>query len=304
MRYAVIDIGTNTFHLVIADLIGDEITEIFRTSIAVKLGEGAMQTHQLTVPSMLRGLHALSQFKEMAESHGVHEIHSYATSAVRSSLNGRDFVDRAKQLGVTIQVITGDTEAEYIFRGVRQGGIISGSSLIIDIGGGSTEFIFCNTQGILWKQSVDIGAARLMQAFFHSDPLSSADESNIQAHLMDKLQDVINATQQFSPETLIGSAGSFETFAAMIGEPLKDIDRHSSIINFEQYQALAAKFIHSTHQERAAMPLLPEVRRDMIVMAALTVNFVLAFTGISTIKISRNDLKMGVLASLGAGNLL
>ena len=304
MRYAVIDIGTNTFHLVIADVVGNEITEIYRTSIAVKLGEGAMQTHLLTEPSMLRGLNALSQFKALADSYGVLEIHAFATSAVRSSLNGREFVDRAQQLGITIQVISGDTEAEYIFRGVRQGGIITGSSLIIDIGGGSTEFIFCNTQGILWKQSVDIGAARLMQAYFHSDPLSASDASNIQAHLADKLQDVIAAIQRFSPETLIGSAGSFETFAAMIDQPLEELDSQSSVIDFIQYEALAATFIQSTHQERLAMSLLPEVRRDMIVMAALTVNFVLAFTGISTIKISRNDLKMGVLASLGAGNLL
>lgn len=304
MRFAVIDIGTNTFHLIIADIVGNEIKEVFRTSVPVKLGEGAMTTNVLSKASMDRGIAALSEFKKIADAYHAEQIQAMATSAVRNALNGADFESRAKEVGITIQVIDGDKEAAYIFLGVRTSGMISGTSLIVDIGGGSTEFIFCNESGILWKQSVDIGAARLMQQFFKSDPLSNKDSSRINAHFDDMLKEVKIASERFLPTTLIGSAGSFKTFSEMTNGVMSSNSSKLSDIDFKKYQALASLLIQSTHVERTEMHLLPEVRRDMIVMAALTVNYVLEFTGITTLKLSTCDLKIGVLAALSAGDLL
>jgi exopolyphosphatase/guanosine-5'-triphosphate,3'-diphosphate pyrophosphatase len=301
MTAAVIDLGTNTFHLIIADLADKAVNVVYKTTVAVRLGEGRLNDHIITPEAFERGLLALEGFAKTIQEYKADVVKATATSAVRSASNGVDFVNAAKErAGIQIEVISGDQEAEYIFKGVQATGMIKGISLVMDIGGGSTEFILCKPNELIWKKSYNIGAARLLQAFFKSDPLSLANKQSIISHVQETLADLMEVCREHRPETLIGSAGAFESFATMLmvrkGEQIEKLS--SSPVDLEGYRQLAQQLIASTHQERVEMEGLIPLRVDMIVIAALLVNYVLDNTDINKLSLSTYDLKMGVLYSL------
>ena len=298
MIAAVIDLGTNTFHLIIAELSDKDPRILFKTNLPVKLGEGKINENIIIPAAFERGIFALKGFKEEIDKHRVNVVKAIATSAIRSAENGSDFVKAAKQAGIEITVIEGDQEAEYIYQGVNATGLIDVSSLIIDIGGGSTEFIICNPNGILWKKSYNIGAARLQQAYFQSDPISIADQQAIHGRLQTELEDLKAACELFKPMQLIGSAGAFESFVTMINTD-QDIKKlKSTSIDVASYLELSRKLITSTHAEREKFEGLITLRVDMIVIAALITNYVLEMIHPEKLSVSTYDLKMGVLSTL------
>ena len=278
MRAAVIDLGTNTFHLIIADLTANFGELIYKTTVAVRLGEGRINEAMIIPVAFERGLAALEYFAETIKLHEVAVVKATATSAIRSASNGREFVNAAlERSGISIDVIDGETEASLIFKGVQATGLIDTTSLVMDIGGGSTEFILCNPRDVLWKKSYNIGAARLMQAYFKSDPINEEDKSAIYHHVAELTSELLQQCEQHRPLKLIGSAGAFESFAGMLmiknNKPANTVK--SGDINYMQYLELANRLIASTHDQRQHMEGLIPLRVDMIVMAALLVNFVL-----------------------------
>ncbi|SEB16749.1 Ppx/GppA phosphatase family protein [Pedobacter hartonius] len=298
MKAAVIDLGTNTFHLIIAEISSKGVTLIYKTNVPVRLGEGRINDHVIIPEAFERGIATLKDFRNEIDRHEVAVVRAIATSAIRSAANGADFVSSAAdRAGIAIEVISGEDEAAFIFQGVKATGIIRTTSLIMDIGGGSTEFIICNAEGYLWKKSYNIGAARLMQAYFHSDPISTRDQLSIRQRLTKELPDLLQACVIYKPEVLIGSAGAFETFAAMLLEDIDIKSISSASLDAEDYKRLAAKLVGSSHAERTAMPNLIPLRVDMIVIAALITSYVMEKTGLRSISLSTYDLKMGVLYS-------
>lgn len=309
MTAAVIDLGTNTFHLIIAEQ--QAITEdhsaaaikiLYKTNLPVRLGQGRINENIIIPEAFERGLSALQEFAETIHSYNVDVVKATATSAVRSARNGDDFVRAAKEkAGIEIEVISGDQEAEFIFKAVQASGMIQGTCLVMDIGGGSTEFILCKEDEVLWKRSYNIGAARLMQAFFKSDPLSRVEEEEIFHHLVHTLPELLEQCSRLRPTTLIGSAGAFESFANILmaqQAEANQIQITSSPIDIVAYRALSERLIHSSHEERLHIEGLIPLRVDMIVIASLLVNFVLDHTGISNLSLSTNDLKFGVLQAI------
>lgn len=192
----------------------------------------------------------------------------------------------------------GNQEADYIYHGVKATGLINCTSLIIDIGGGSTEFILCNPTEVLWKKSYNIGAARLQQAYFKSDPISLEEQEQIRQRLETELIDLRTACQKYNPVQLIGSAGAFESFAIMLSEQEDLKLLKSSPIALTSYQDLSKKLITSSHEERKNFKGLIALRVDMIVIASLLTNYVLDTIKPEKFSISTYDLKMGVLATL------
>lgn len=292
MRKAVIDLGTNTFHLLIGTAAGEVI---YKTTVPVLLGQGRINQNIIIPEAFARGINTLREFRKVIDNYGVSEIKAVATSAVRSAQNGQDFVDAAKEAGIDIRVITGEEEAGYIFKGVMATGLIKQTSLVMDIGGGSTEFIICNEQGALWKKSYNIGAARLMQACFHSDPMSNTEYDAIIAHLDNALGALKEACAIHKPSLLVGSAGAFESFAALLNDGNELDGVAAASLNYEQYRIIAEKLIASTHAERSAMKGLISLRVDMIVIAALITNYVLDHVGLKALSLSTYDLKWGLL---------
>jgi exopolyphosphatase/guanosine-5'-triphosphate,3'-diphosphate pyrophosphatase len=299
MKAAVIDLGTNTFHLIIADISSSGVEVIYKTNVPVRLGEGRINDNVIIPKAFERGIETLKEFRKEINLHGAAVVRAIATSAVRSAGNGSDFVsEAAERAEIVIEVISGEQEAAFIFNGVKATGLITETSLIMDIGGGSTEFIICNADGYLWKKSYNIGAARLMQAYFHSDPISEAEQSAIIQRLTEELPDLKEACALHQPKVLIGSAGAFETFAVMLLQDIDITNISSAPLDITAYKILAAKLIRSTHAEREVMPDLISLRVDMIVIAALITSYVIEDLNLKQISLSTYDLKMGVLYSI------
>ncbi|PWS28400.1 exopolyphosphatase [Pedobacter yonginense] len=302
MRLAIIDLGTNTFHLLIAEIFGNRFELLYKTNVPVKLGEGRINDNIIIPAAFERGINTLKDFSTTISSFDVDKVKATATSAVRSAENGSDFVKQAKsQAGIEIDTITGEEEAELIYEGVKLSGAIQGKSLIIDIGGGSVEFILCDVEKLIWKKSYNIGAARLMQQHYKSDPISDDDKNAILNHIQNQLQDLFEICEIHQPDKLIGSAGAFETFAELIIQKRKlDIDI-STIktfeFNFDEYISTTIELIAASHATRLNMPGMIPLRVDMIVMATLITNYVLGRLKINQLALSTYDLKMGILAT-------
>ena len=296
-RVAVLDLGTNTFHLLIANIVNRKPQIIYSDTIAVKLGEGGISEGMISQEAFSRGISALSEFKKQIVYHQVGEIKCAATSAIRGASNGTDFIAKVRsETGIEIELINGDQEASLIYQGVNAAMNIDQNTLIIDIGGGSVEFIICDTDKILWKKSYPVGAARLMYQFHHSDPISTDELTYLITYLDNNLHDLKRQLAIYNPLVMIGSAGAFETFAAL-QEPEFEATFDKPGFNFaqEKLSIIINEIVKSTHLERSNMPQIIPVRVDMIVVAAILTNYILEMSGIKIIKLSAYSLKEGIL---------
>jgi exopolyphosphatase/guanosine-5'-triphosphate,3'-diphosphate pyrophosphatase len=236
----------------------------------------------------------------------IHQWHAektlaFATSAMRNASNGKDFVNAVKErTGIEIQVISGDREAEFISLGVRQAVKLSEKpSLIIDIGGGSTEFIIVDNKKILWKQSFEIGASRLMQRFEPSDPISDDEKTEIADYLIEELKPLWEAAEKFKVTELIGASGSFESLAELVNMRYQSLpglsNKTECEFNLDQCAAIHADILASSREQRLRMKGLVAMRVDLIVVSAILVETVVAKLSISKMRYSSYSLKEGVL---------
>ena len=301
---AVMDLGTNTFHLLIAKGTAANYTELVHKSLPVKLGEGGINKGIITPDAFQRGIEAMQQYEQDIANSTVDAVRCVATSALRNAGNGEQFINEVKQLtGISIELIDGEQEAAYIYKGVKlAGGLAEQPSLIIDIGGGSVEFILCNAEEIFWKHSFEIGAARLMDKFHQTDPIPPASITDLNAYLEEKLQQLFEAGRQHNIASIIGSSGAFETFAEIIElhkrQPfdLKNLKNYT--FKTDELFAVTDKLIASAHAERKSMEGIVSIRVDMIVVASLLTRFVMDRMSISTVQLCTNSLKEGILADM------
>ena len=301
-RLAVIDLGTNTFHLLITETGGRIIPgNICKETIAVKLGQGGINQGMIKPDAFERGLAAMKRFHKLIGLHQVSEVKAMATAAIRNASNGSAFITEVKKLtGIDIEIIDGEKEASLIYMGVREAARMGEEpSLIMDIGGGSVEFILCNAWELFWKKSFPIGAAKMMDQFHHSDPISPQDTLSITGHLEETLIELENECRKHKPKTLIGSAGAFETFAELVKQKFNLEGKESSLpstdINLEHFHQVASILLQSTHEERSKMPGLITLRVDMIVVATIITQFVLRLPDLNTLILSEYSLKEGIL---------
>lgn len=301
---AVMDLGTNTFHLLIAEANADDPRELLHLYEPVKLGQGGINKGVIQPDAFERGLRTMQKFHENMQRFEVSAVKAIATSALRSTSNGPDFIVQVKQkTGIEIEVIDGEREAAYIYEGVKASGCLSGdNSLIIDIGGGSVEFIICNNEHVLWKQSFEIGAARLMERYHQNDPIAAESIEELQGYLDQILVPLFEAAKHIPIRKLIGSSGAFETFLEVMEREkghqfdLKSIKCEE--FNTQDFEELTARLISSTHQERAAMEGIIPLRVDMIVVASLITRYVMDRLQVYEVAMSMYSLKEGVLAEL------
>ncbi len=305
MRIAVIDLGTNTFNLLVAEVATDQsYTIIYNDKIAVKLGEGGINTNIIAPNPFKRGINAMKAHLETINTFGPGKIFAFATSAVRSAENGNEFVTEIKkETGIEVNVISGLKEAELIYEGVQQAlDIGTGKSLIMDIGGGSTEFIIGNNKGILWKHSFDLGVSRMYEYFRHSEPITAGEILKVENFLKEKLQPLTEAYAEHRFDTLIGSSGSFDTFAEMIfcRYHTEESLRHRTSYEFDtpDFFKIHNLILHSNLEERYKMEGLIEMRVDMIVLASIFTNFILREFKLDKMRLSTYALKEGVLSEI------
>ncbi len=298
-RLGVIDLGTNTFHLLIAELTaGDRIEEIYRERIYVKLAEDGIG-HIGPAP-FGRGMTALRHFRSVLDDHGVAEPRAFGTAALRTAGNGTEFVRTAeREAGIVIQLIPGEEEARLITRGVLHAiPPTEGRILIMDIGGGSTEFIIAGPEGVFWKQSFPVGVSVLHRNFHHSDPISEAEIRNLELFLTDQLAPLRERLAEYPTHHLVGAAGTFDVLAELLRDPLAPDHPHSHALDPTGFSPLYFEILSSTLGERLAMPGIPEQRADMIVVAMILLRFVLELAGIDRITVSEYAMKEGILLEM------
>lgn len=280
-RVAIIDLGTNTFNLLITEVEGSSYRILTESKYPAKLGKGGIHKATITPEAMKRGLEALTSHLITISEYQVESIFCFATSAIRSATNGAEFVKKVKQeLGLTIRVIPGDEEAQTIFDGVKQVVPLgSAYALIMDIGGGSVEFIIANKNGIAWKDSYNLGVARLLEQFAPSDPITTKESEAIEKHLATNLDSLLNACDRFPIARLIGSSGSFDTLAAVIARrefPLMELSKITSFkLEPEALLATHRLLLTSTIEERRTLPGMDPDRVENIVPASIIVQWVL-----------------------------
>ena len=306
---AVIDLGTNTFNLLIAEKNQTGHSVIYKKKIPVRLGEGGIQDNVLTTEAMERGLLALQEHQSAIESHGVSQVYAFATSAIRSASNGEGFVTSVfNQIGIKINVISGEEEAMYIFHGVNNAvDITSTRSLIIDIGGGSTEFIISHSGTPIWKASFDLGVARLLSQFKPSDPIEEQEILKIRNHIFTQLSPLFTTLKKNPVDELIGSSGSFDSLTDVIlhrtiGERL-DKKKKEFCYDFKTLQTTMNKIILSNREYRSQLKGLVDYRVDTIVLACIQIQLVLDKMGCTTVRHSTYALREGVLGKFFKHNL-
>jgi len=311
MLIAVIDLGTNTFNLLVAEVFPNKsFKELYNAKTPVKLGEGGINKNFIAPAPFQRGLEALRIYANKIKDFKVNKTVAFATSAIRSASNGSAFIQEAKkETGLTIQIIQGEEEAELIYYGVKQAlSFQKYNSLIMDIGGGSIEFVIANEEKILRKHSFDLGAARLLEKFQPSDPIKSNEIATIENYLKQQTLPLHQGILKFPVEELIGSSGSFDTFAEIICHQFHetiDFNVNTSYdFNLVNYYYIHEKLLSSTKKERLNTKGLIEMRVDMIVIASIFVNFVLQQFTIKKMRLSTYSLKEGILWKLTHSSLL
>ncbi len=306
MKQAIIDLGTNTFHLLIAEKSGNNYQTRFRESRPAKIGQAGINQSVITEEGIGRALVVLTYFRQVLDQYGVapEQVMATGTSAIRVARNQTEFIERVRQeTGIFIQVISGDQEADFIYQGVRAAGALDDrTALVMDIGGGSVEFILGNQSRIFWKQSFEIGGQRLRERFMSTDPISPGSIRKLHDYFQEQLLPLANAIHQYHPVVLVGSSGSFDTLVDMwyMHEKghLPDSTETMFPLPVSEFYRSYELLITRNHAERMALPGMIELRVDMIVVAVCLIDYVLKTYSISHIKTSTYSLKEGVLSSL------
>lgn len=304
MRIAILDLGTNTFNLVIAEKDKSGLPVfIFKKELPVEIGKGGIHKGYITPEATERAIKALHTHRKTIEEYGVKEFYAFATSAVRDASNSKEFKERMRiETGIDINIVTGEEEAEWIYKGVKHSSVLGDeTAIIMDIGGGSTEFIIANKHKIFWKKSYPLGVTRLYEMFYPSDPMSEPKRKGVEKHVTDMLSDMFEAAAKHKPEVLVGSSGSFDSFAQMLisRKGLKHEAQNGFEYVLEEFEELYNDLIISTLEERLKMEGLLQMRAPMFVYSAILTKLVLDKLSIKRMLLSHYALKEGI-----AGHLL
>lgn len=304
-RRAVIDIGTNSVKLLVGDVAGSAVAPVFEIGEQTRLGQGLYETHQLRPDAIQRTTDCVARFATKSKLLGATQIRVIATSATRDAKNGKDLVDAIQQaIGLATEVISGETEAEWVYQGVTSDPSLAAHPLLIlDVGGGSTEFIVVVNGECLFRHSFQMGTVRLLEKFPPHDPPTADDYIACQRWLSELLDFsakplLQNYLPAHHPETLLVGTGGAALILARIYAALPDFTR-------ERIEGLdlAASEVARIREELWRMPLserrqvvgLPPERADVMLMGAAIYESVLATMDIPTLRVSTRGLRYAAL---------
>ncbi|MEU1077647.1 MULTISPECIES: Ppx/GppA phosphatase family protein [unclassified Streptomyces] len=304
-RVAAIDCGTNSIRLLVADATasggdGGELVELDRRMTIVRLGQGVDRTGRLAPEALERTFAACREYAAVIEEFGAERVRFVATSASRDAENRDAFVRGVVEiLGVEPEVITGDQEAEFSFTGATRELHADGDYLVVDIGGGSTEFVV-GSRRVRAARSVDVGCVRMTERHHPGDPATPEQIAAMRADIEAALDLAGQTVPLREPRTLVGLAGSVTTVAAIaLGLPAYDSAAiHHSRIPYEDVKRVTERLLASTHEERTAIPVLHPGRIDVIAAGALVLEAVMERTGASEVVVSEHDILDGIAWSI------
>lgn len=299
-RIAAIDLGTNSFHAVLVDIYPDgSFRTIDKLKEMVILAEKGMDNH-LSEDAMQRGLDALKRIKFLCDSQNVEEILAFATSAIREAKNGGDFIQRMiDEVGIKARAIPGQMEAELIGYAVRHSIALNKEMvLMVDIGGGSVEFIIGNNQKFIYRESLKLGVARMAAKFVKNDPITEEEIQILVSHYQQELKEISEILKENHITTMIGSSGTMENIGAMVASR-NSLTASMSLneLSFEasDFNSLYQDFIELNRKKRKKISELDEKRIDIINPGMVLVKYLIEEFKIQTIKISEAALRDGMI---------
>jgi len=281
-RAAVIDLGTNTFHILIAEQLADgTFQDVYRERKFVKLAEDGIG--KIGPSPYQRGLDALIHFQKIIQEKKVNQVKAFGTAALRTASNGNAFIQDAKEkAGIQIELIPGSEEARLIHLGVVQAVQLGEEKgLIMDIGGGSVEFIIADKNEVFWAESFPIGVAVLYKNFHHSEPILTKEIQILEKHFDDLLQPLFTQLKKHATPCLIGASGTFDVLENIL--PLQKNTPLSATIDAVHYAPLYEKIIRMNFEERRAAQNIPDTRSDMIVVAMILIQYIIRKASIQKI---------------------
>lgn len=302
-KAAIIDMGTNTFHLLLVEFDQGGFKTIYKEKVPVKIGQQGISENNIHPDAEKRALDTLTHFRKLIDENDIQKVYAFATSAVRNARNGSQFVkDIKEQVDIKVNVIDGAQEAQLIYDGINFSGSLNAeNSLMMDIGGGSVEFIIGNENEALWKQSFEIGGQRLLDLFHYHDPILGEEVVKLTQYLKEKLVDLTTALEKYKPKRLVGASGTFDTLTDMYyaSSKLSKIQGQSVFhLPRAEFEILAQKLVTLNKEERLQIPGMIPMRVDMIVVASCLIEFILQYVDASELVCSNYALKEGVISRL------
>jgi exopolyphosphatase / guanosine-5'-triphosphate,3'-diphosphate pyrophosphatase len=302
VRVAAVDLGTNSTRLLVADVDDHSIQEVTRLTKITRLGEGVDERKRLLPVPIARVRNVLTDFRRAAEQLGAERTLAVATSAVRDAENGEAFLGEIEwSYGFQTRLLSGDEEAQLTFRGVSLGRDVAEDTLVIDIGGGSTELVVGGADGLRFHGSLDLGCVRLTERFLHSDPPTGEELAACAATVRALLAERV--PHDVRPETAIGVAGTITSLAALdLGLAEYDPDQvHRHRLSREGVLAQLDRLASVPLAERREIPALDPDRAPVIVAGAVILREALDHFGLAGLEASEHDILDG--AALEAAKL-
>jgi exopolyphosphatase/guanosine-5'-triphosphate,3'-diphosphate pyrophosphatase len=299
-RIAALDLGTNSFHVVIVDIYPDgRFRTVDKLKEMVILAEKGMK-NRLSQDAMDRGISALHKIKMLCESYGVERILAYATSAIREAENGGAFIQRMiDEVGIKALAISGQKEADLIGQAIRHAVSFGDETvLMVDIGGGSVEFILRNREEVFYSASKKIGVARMAADFVNHDPISKKEIKQLRKHFANELADLFEAIKDHEVRTIIGSSGTMENIADMIADRQSitaSVTLNELTYSIKSYKKFHNDFIVMDREERLDQSGLEEKRVDIITPGLVLLDFLIEKCSIAQVKISESALREGMI---------
>lgn len=301
--YAAIDIGTNTLRLLVAEAVGaDRYTVLHEEQTIGRLGEGLLPSRRLQEAAMRRSLMILRGFAETVRRFSPRRVAAIATSAVREAGNREEFVEAVRrECGLSIRVIDGNEEARLTLLGVQQGlGLGSSRVLVMDIGGGSTEFIVAAGEAIEAMVSTGLGVVKLTEAHLHSDPPTSGELAVVERVIADRVRRLRTELPDLNGTTLVGTAGTPTTLAAIdLGLSVYSAPRvNGHRLSRDRTRSLLQELASIPLTTRRETPSLEPGRADVIVAGTACLVTVMSLLAYDECTVSDSGLREGILLDL------
>jgi len=296
---AVIDLGTNTCNLLIAESSESGTFRVLHEErIAVKMGRGGIHKEKLLPEAMERGLKALSLHEKSIRKFEASRVRVIGTSAIRGAANRDEFSEMVRQqFGWNLEVIDGNREADYIFRGtVNSLPPLQEKYLVLDIGGGSNEFILAEGEHIIWKKSFNIGIARVLELFPMSDPPTLPEIDLVEKWFESHLGILNEICNKHQPRIIVGCSGAFDTLMDILEAKIPDATiRKSSVFPLDDFHRIHKQLIAVDRETRSLIPGVDKNRVEMIIIATIFINFILGKLEIRELIHTHFSLKEGVM---------
>jgi exopolyphosphatase/guanosine-5'-triphosphate,3'-diphosphate pyrophosphatase len=298
-RVAVVDLGTNSTRLLVADVESGNVREIDRRITITRLGEGVDADRVLLPGAIERVVSCLAGYQEIVVEQGAERTLAYATSAVRDAMNGDRFLAGVQsELGFETRLLSGDEEALLTFRGATLGRDLEGPTVVIDIGGGSTEIVLGDRGGLLFSTSLDIGCVRLAERFASCDTIGTCDREAlvlfVRALLMERVP------YEPLPALGIGTAGTVTTLATLhLGLPEEDPEvLHGHRLPAGWISREAARLAATPVEELRQRPGIAPERAPVIAAGALALAEIVGYFELTELEVSEWDILHGVALEL------